>query len=428
MNKNIFVYVQSMRSRPLMPTKPRKARVLLEQGKAEVVQRSPFTIRLTYATGETKQKIALGLDPGYNKTGMSARTEDNREVLAAAVTLRDDVSAKLTEKRMYRRTRRSRKWYRKPRFKNRRRKAGWLAPSMQHKLASHKRLVASVKELLPITKITIEVARFDTQKMDNPEIQGVEYQQGTLQGYQVREYLLEKWGNKCAYCSKSDIPLEVEHVVPKKPRQGEKQGTDRVDNLTIACKNCNQAKGNMQPQDWLTKLEQSQRKLDHQRAQGLNHVLKNVKRPLRTAPFMNILRKYLAKELNASITYGYITKYHRIHQGLDKTHINDAFIIAGGSAHGLRSQTYQVAQTRRNNRSLQTNRKGFKRSIRRQRYPFHPYDLVKHTKDNRFYRVKGMFNYGKWTRLADLKTGKTLNTAIKDIQLVKYGKGLVFTI
>ncbi|MFX1254091.1 MAG: RNA-guided endonuclease IscB [Promethearchaeota archaeon] len=427
MNKTFFVYVLNRRGQPLMPTTPRKARLLLQQGKAEVVHRSPFTIQLMYTTGETKQNIELGLDPGYKKTGLSARTEDNREVLAAEITLRADVSKKLTERRMYRRTRRSRKWYRKPRFKNRRRKEGWLAPSIQHKLDGHKRLVEIVKEILPVTRITVEVARFDTQKMVNPEIYGVEYQQGTLQGYRVREYLLEKWRCKCAYCGRTDVPLEVEHVIPKKSRQGEKQGTDRVDNLTIACKRCNKDKSNLQPQEWLKKLEQSQRKHDQQRAQGLRNVLKNVKRSIRAAPFMNVLRKDLAKELNAAITYGYMTKYQRIQEGLEKTHVNDAFIIAGGNAQGQRSQAYQVVQIRRNNRSVQTNRKSFKRSIRRQRYKLRPYDLVKHAKDNRHYRVKGMFNYGTWTRLQDILTGKVLNTSLKNIQLVQYGKGMSFT-
>ncbi|MEQ9544401.1 MAG: RRXRR domain-containing protein, partial [Marinobacter sp.] len=67
----------------------------------------------------------------------------------------------------------------------------------------------------PITQIRQELVRFDTQQMENPEIYGAEYQQGTLAGYEVREYLLEKWGRKCTYCSKEDVPLQIEHILAR---------------------------------------------------------------------------------------------------------------------------------------------------------------------------------------------------------------------
>lgn len=407
-----------------MPTSPRKARLLLNQGKAHVVYRVPFTIQLKYATGETCQKIDLGVDPGFAKSGFSARIEDSKEVLAAELALRKDVSSNLTERRMYRRNRRGRKWYRPPRFKNRRRPPGWFAPSLRHKLESHEQLVSFIKKLLPITRIIVEVAAFDAQKMLNPEIKGIEYQQGTLQGYEIREYLLNKWGRKCAYCGKTAVPLQVEHVIPKKPRKGEMQGTDRVDNLTLACWPCNKIKDNWQPQEWLNRLEQSSRKIDQQRAQGLKTVLKQLKHSLRATPFMNVIRKYLATRLQAQVSFGYITRFHRTQEALKKSHVNDAFVIVGGKATDKRTSIFQVIQVRRNNRSLQTNRKGFRPSIRRQRYPLQPFDLVRSLKDNRLYRVKGVFNYGTWVRLQDVKTGRIINLAVKHVQLVMYGKGL----
>jgi len=169
-----------------MPTTPRKARVLLKEGKATVVERCPFTIQLRYATGETKQPIKLGVDIGYKTIGFSAKTKKS-ELLSGTLTLRKDLSKKLTERRMYRRNRRNRLWYRKPRFLNRKTEEGWLAPSIQHRYATHIRLVNKVESMLPITFKKVEVANFDAQKIQHPEIKGVEYQQGELHGYEVRE-------------------------------------------------------------------------------------------------------------------------------------------------------------------------------------------------------------------------------------------------
>ncbi|GAI50482.1 unnamed protein product, partial [marine sediment metagenome] len=199
-----------------------------EKGKAKVVSRTPFVIRLLYPTGEDKQEIVLGIDAGYSKIGYSAKTS-SRELMAGELELRNNIKKLIEMRRAYRRGRRSRKWYREPRFDNRGREEGWLAPSLEHKLQTHIRLIDRLKRILPISKIVVEVASFDTQKMQNPEITGVEYQQGELQGYEVREYLLEKWKRKCAYCGNTDVPLEVEHIIPKS-----RGGSDRVSNLTIA--------------------------------------------------------------------------------------------------------------------------------------------------------------------------------------------------
>lgn len=242
--RNLRVSVLNMRGEPLMPTKPQRASKLIEDGKAKVVQRTPFTIQLNYATGETKQDITLGLDAGYSHIGFSAVT-DKHELISGDVELRNDVSKKIKERSMYRRNRRGRKWYREPRFDNRGREDGWLAPSVKHKLDTHIRLVEKLKKILPITNVVVEVASFDTQKMENPEINGIKYQQGELQGYEVRQYLLEKFRYKCVYCGKTDVPLEVEHIVPSS-----RGGTDRVSNLTISCHECNLDKGNQTAEEY----------------------------------------------------------------------------------------------------------------------------------------------------------------------------------
>ncbi len=324
------VYVLNMRGKPLMPTTPRKARILLKEGKAKVVKRTPFTIQLKYATGEAKQEITLGVDSGYENIGLSAITK-KKEVYSADVKLRKDIVKLNSEKRQYRRARRHRKtWYRRPRFINRKKPEEWLAPSIQHKLDSHIKLINKIREILPVSCIIIEVASFDAQKMQNPEISGIEYQQGELQGYEVREYLLDKFKRTCAYCGKSETPLEVEHIVPKS-----RGGSDRVSNLTISCHRCNQKKGNRTAEEF-----------------GHPEVQEQAKQSLKSTAFMNSITWELVKLLNCSYTYGYITKHNRIKLGLEKSHTNDAFVIAGGTEQEREAIHYFVQQVRKCNRKL----------------------------------------------------------------------------
>jgi hypothetical protein len=268
-------------------------------------------------------------------------------------------------------------------------------------------LIKKLKKLLPVTRIEVEVASFDAQKIQNPEISGIEYQQGELQGYEVREYLLEKFQRKCAYCGKTDIPLEIEHVIPSS-----KGGSDRVSNLTIAGHKCNQKKGNKTAAEF-----------GHPEIEAL------CKKSLKASAFMNTVRWELVNRLkdlygktNISHTYGYITKKLRIELGLEKSHVNDAFAISKGLDQE-RCRPHAVKQNRRNNRSLQTNRKGFKPSIRRERYKFQPHDLVRY--NGQAYPVKGVFNYGVWIRLQN-DNGKDINSNIKNMELITYGKGLQF--
>jgi len=394
-----IVYVLNMRGQPLMPTQQQKANKLLKQGKAIVVKRTPFTIQLKYPTGEAKQPIVLGIDAGYSHIGYSAITE-KKELISGDLELRKDIRRKLTQRKQYRRTRRSRRWHREPRFDNRKKEDRWLAPSIKHKLDSHLKLIAKIKEILPITSTIVEVASFDAQRMQNPEIPGVEYQQGELRGYEVREYLLEKGGRKCAYCGKTDVPLEVEHIIP-----GSKGGSNRVSNLTISCHECNQKKGNSTAEEF-----------------GHPEVQKKSKKTLKATAFMNVVKQRIVDALKCKWTYGYITKHNRIKLGLEKSHSNDAFVISGGTDQE-RTRPYIGKQVRRNNRSIQMNRKGFKPSIRRQRYNLQPNDLIKH--NSILCRVKGVFNCGTWVRLAD-EAGNIFNSNIRKVKLVKYGKGIQF--
>ncbi|MFQ5979605.1 MAG: RNA-guided endonuclease IscB [Candidatus Heimdallarchaeota archaeon] len=273
---SVPVYVLNMRGQPLMPTTPRKARKLVTTSKVTVIRRLPFTIQLHYATGEAKQKIELGIDAGYSKVGFSATTA-NQEVIGGELELRKDVSQNLTQRRQYRRTRRNRLWYRKPRFNNRvaSKKQGWFPPSIRHKLISHKHLITEIQKLLPITTIRVEVATFDAHKLKKPEISGVEYQQGELQGYEIREYLLEKWQRQCVYCGKTGVKLEVEHIIPKS-----RGGTNRIDHLALACRKCNVKKGEKTATEF-----------------GFPKIAKKAQQFLKATPFMNVVRRHLVDEL-----------------------------------------------------------------------------------------------------------------------------------
>jgi len=325
------VYVLNMRGQPLMPTTPGRAARLLKGGKAKVVKRTPFTIQLKYATGETKQEITLGVDSGFENIGLSAIT-DKKEVYSAEVKLRTDMVKLNSERRQYRRARRSRNtWYRPARFDNRKKPEGWLAPSIQHKLDSHIKIIDKVKEILPISRIEIEVAAFDIQKIKNPEITGVEYQNGVQKdSWNVREYVLHRDNHICQAChGKSKDPiLETHHIVSRQI------GGDAPANLLTVCQTCHE------------KVSKGKLKLD-------------IKLPTGFKPetFMSTVRWILVNKLRdagniVNHTYGYITKSNRIALGLEKSHGTDAFVIAGGTMQERSSISFLIKQVRKCNRKL----------------------------------------------------------------------------
>ena len=180
------VYVLSITGFQLMPCSSAKARKLLKKGRAKTIKLYPFTIKLLFECENQVQGAALGMDSGYENVGFSVTTEKG-ELLCGTLILDGKMSERLTEKRMYRRGRRSRHhWYRKPRFLNRKAKKGWLPPSIQRRYDAHLKLIKLAQTILPITEITIETGNFDIQKIENRDISGVEYQQGDMFGYQKR--------------------------------------------------------------------------------------------------------------------------------------------------------------------------------------------------------------------------------------------------
>ena len=389
--QDLRVPVLNMHGEPLMPTTPGKARHLLEKGNAIVIKRKPFVIRLLSATGEAKQPITLGIDSGYKFIGFSAVSE-KAELISGELQLRTDIPKKLLERSMYRRNKRNRLWYRSPRFLNRG-KDGWLAPSIRHKLDSHIRLVKQLKKLLPITKIVVEVASFDIQKIKNPDIEGVGYQEGEQEGFwNLREYIIHRDSHTCQHCKgkKKDPILQVHHI---NGRAG--SATDRPEELMTVCRTCHK---------------------EHH--SGKNVITKTEVNSFKPEAFMTTIHWKLVNILVCEHTFGYITKSGRIEQGLEKSHANDAFIIAGGNGQD-RSELFTIKQVRRNNRCLQKNRKGFKPAIRRQRYKLQTSDLVMY--DGREHRVKGVHCKGSRVLLNSKKS-----IGIENVELINYGKGLCY--
>lgn len=438
--EKIAAYVIDVSGKPLTPTKRAgKVRRWLKDGLVKVIRRRPFTIQLLFETTSYHPHIELGVDSGYLHVGISAIC-GAQELFAADVSLLNGMVEHNEERSTCRRTRRGRLRYRAPRFNNRKRSDGWLAPSVQHKLDSHVRIISLVSSILPIANTTIEVAAFDIQKILDPSISGLGYQNGVQKDFfNLREYILYRDGHTCQNpsCTNKDKNpiLELHHI-----KYRSNGGSDAPSNLITLCNKCHTPKNH----------------------KGFLLIWKPTIKSMKGATFMSMVRWRLVNSLICMHTYGYITKSNRIAEGITKSHVNDAFIIAGGDKTHLRLQPYEVTQVRRNNRSLEKfydakyidSRTGEKvpgkdlfsgrtkrnknknsenlrvyrqkkvskgrRSIRKSRYEFQPMDLVIY--NNTRYYVAGSQNEGAYVKLKDLKKVPNVNLLRK----VKSGKGFCF--
>ena len=390
------VYVLNMRGNPLMPCSCRKAKKLLKEKKAKVAKRIPFAIQLNYPTGEAKQNVTLGVDIGYSNIGFSAVSE-KQELISGTVVLENKMVKRLEEKKMYRRGRRNKLWYRKPRFLNRvfTKKKGWISPSVERRFQTHISLIEKIKKLLPVSKLRIEVAKFDIQKLENDGITNLKYQQGDMYQYRNRiAYLIAREKGICQFCKKSykkGDGWRLHHIWGK--------GKDRS-------------------KDWALLHSQCHDKLHKKRLEDT--LRKHKSKSYKDSTFMNIVRwKFRETFPEFEITYGNITFQDRCDLDLEKSHVNDAFVIAKGKNQN-RSFEYTIEQKQKNNRCLQLNRKGFKPSIRKQRYIYHPKDLIK--VNNRIFEVSGIHSYGSQIKLKDL-LGNILNKAVKKLDNFHFYQG-----
>jgi len=442
------VFVVNQNGEPLMPTTPRNARLLLRDGRARIFSRKPFAIQLLNSTSGYVQDTILGIDAGYKTIGFSIVTE-KEELVGGEVKLLEEMSERLKERARYRRNRRGSKTrYRAPQFDNRRRDRGWLAPSIQHKLDTHSRLIEMYKRVLPIQTIIIETANFDIQALKNAGSEGIEYQQGDQAGFwNLREYILHRDNHACQspVCEKrrrEDLPVRSEILDVHHIGFWKQDRTDRPSNLITLCDKCHVSK-------------------EHQ-LKGMLWGWEPKLKGFKPETFMSTVRWRLINQHDAINTFGYITKSARITLGLAKSHHNDAFVITCGT-NQERSETIVIQQRRHNNRSLETfkdakyidtrdgeirggkelssgRRKRNKnlssenlrqyrgenvrpgtRSIRRKRYPLRPGDIVLYKGQKRI--VKGTHSEGKSAFL--YANAKPENAQVKNLVPICHISGLM---
>lgn len=320
------VFVIAQDKRPLNPIHPARSRQLLTNGNAAVFRKFPFTLILKESRlSALVNPLKLKIDPGAGTTGMALVNNSTGEVVWAGelkhrgFQIRDAI----TSRRQLRRSRRNRKTrYRKPRFLNRARPEGWLPPSLTSRVENILTWVQRLSRLCPVNSISVELVKFDTQLMQDANIGGIAYQQGTLMGYEVREFLLERWDRQCAYCNIKDVPLEIEHIQPRS-----KGGSDRISNLTLACHACNQKKGTRDINDFLLF-----------KPDLLKRILAQTKKPLADTAAVNATRWELFHRLKAIGLQVFTvpccqTKFNRTLFGLSKTHWIDAACV--GETHSL---------------------------------------------------------------------------------------------
>ncbi len=324
-----YVFVIDTNKQPLNPIPPARARELLTKQKAAVCRMYPFTIILKHAVpAPAPRPLTIKLDPGSRVAGIAVLDGENVIWVAELEHRGWQIKNSLESRRSLRRSRRNRKTrYRQARFDNRKRKEGTLhAPSLMHRVLTIETWVKRLCRYAPITQIAMELVKFDTQKMQNPEVDGVEYQQGELAGYEVREYLLEKWGRKCAYCDKEGIPLQIEHIHPRA-----KGGSNRVSNLTLSCERCNTNKGTKSIDEFLFKDGSRLEKIKHQ-----------AKQPLKDVAAVNATRWALLRTLKnilpTTTGTGGQTKYNRTRLELPKQHWIDAACVGNVDSINLRTQ------------------------------------------------------------------------------------------
>jgi 5-methylcytosine-specific restriction endonuclease McrA len=356
------VLVIDTNKRPCDPVHSALARKLLTAGRAAVWRRYPFTIILKEVRTGDPRPLRLKLDPGSKTTGIAVVNDVTGHVVWAAELTRrgEQIRNALRIRQAVRRSRRQRKTrYRPIRGLNRRRSPGWLAPSLEHRLLTTLTWVRRIRSWTPIAAVSIELVRFDTQLMQNAEINGVEYQQGTLVGYEVREYLLEKWNRGCAYCGATGVPLEIEHLLPRG-----RGGSNRVSNLTLACKPCNQRKGNR------TATEH-----------GYPQLQISARQSLRDAAAINSTRWALygclrAMGLPIEVGTGGRTKYNRTQRNLPKSHWLDAACVGESTPVALKTGSVQPLLIRASGhgsrQQCRTNASGFpiRHKPRAKRYAF----------------------------------------------------------
>ena len=336
--QNDMVFVIDKNKRPLGFASEKRAQQLLANGKAVIHRYHPFVIR--HKEKDAREcnimEFRIKIDPGSKETGLAITDLNNNVYWKGVIVHRGQkISKALSDKRANRRNRRNRKTkYRKCKNKKnknaQKRKDGWLPPSV---VSIEQNIVNTVKKLsryVNLTECWVENVKFDFQKMENPNISGIEYQHDTKEGMTVREYLLEEAGHTCQYCggATKDGHLEVEHKISKA-----NGGMNKLSNLTIACHTCNQDKGNRNLDTYLNDLKKSNKKIDQIRVKNIAVYLSgNPIKPKNYGAWVNSMKDRLIDDLSKmfnkiELSDGATTKYNRKKHGYSKQHYNDAICI-----------------------------------------------------------------------------------------------------
>ena len=371
--KITLIYVLSKDGKPLMPIKkPAKVRRWLRDGKAKVVRRCPFTIKLLFETkSECIQDVTLGVDTGSKHVGVACIGND-KVLYQSQVELRDDIKTKMDGRRKFRRNRRNRKTrYRKQRFLNRANSKceDRLPPSVKHKVQSHIDEIEFCKKILPVNKLVLEISQFDTHLLKNPslineKIKHWGYQKGFNYGFSSRkEAVLNRDSYKCQHCGKKNCRLEVHHIVYRS-----KGGTDDENNLITLCKECH----------------------DSVHKDNLVLTKKPKKSTLKYATQMSIIRNRLLKLYDNVIeTFGFVTKENRNHLSLLKTHYIDACVIAsGGKEFKLNDTIFYKKRVSKQNRCMRMGVRGEKSIPLGKVHGFKKFDKVKYLGEECFVKAR----------------------------------------
>jgi len=382
----MYVYVINKNGNPLMPCKPAKAKHLLKAGKAKVIKRTPFTIKLLWDCEENTQEVVAGMDTGSKTIGCAA-IANGKVVYQSEVQIRHDVSKKMEQRRMYRRNRRSRKTrYRKARWQNRAsmRKKGRLAPSIKSKVDSHLREKKFVESVLPVTLWKVETASFDIHKISNPDVKRWDYQKGNQKDfYNVKAYVLHRDGYQCHKCKTKKGKMHVHHVVFRS-----NGGTDSPENLIVLCSDC------------------------HDKLHKGEFEIKGIRSKTKHATDVGIVKSQLEKQFgDFEETFGYQTKFNREQiLKLPKTHYNDAVAICceEGEIIDISSTVYFKKHVSKGDYQQTNGSRSEKRIPTGKLFGLRKFDYIQHPLGFGF--VKGKRSTGFFA-ISDLE-GKVINPSV----------------
>jgi len=265
-----YIYVLAPDGKPLMPTKrKRHVNKLLNTGKARIATHVPFTIQLKYETGEITQSVMAGIDPGRINIGISAMDAQGNVLFSATCETRNKEIPKLMADRKTHRQA-SRCGERKARqrlarkhgtalkdgaikrilpkckepiichdirnteskFCNRKRPNGWLTPTVNQLVQTHINLVRKIGKFVPVTDVTLEVNRFAFALLDNPNLKGIDFQNGPLKGFDnVEDAVYAQQNGVCLMCKN-----KIEHYHHIAPRS--KGGSNTLENYAGLCECC----------------------------------------------------------------------------------------------------------------------------------------------------------------------------------------------